>query len=412
MKSLREGGALSAALIVCALLVNAREVSAQALPSGWTSRDINTVEGGAISSNGTWTVSGSGANIWDSADAFQFTHRSITGDFDYSVRLTALDAPNEWSKAGVMVRESLAANARNAFVMFSKGTGPALQYRADTGGSTTRVNGSGQLPTWLRLVRQGTRFTAYSSTDSATWTSVGSATLSIGSTAYVGFAVTSRDVGALATASFANVALTAGVQSPGTGTGTGTTTWTGADVGAPALAGSSSNASGTFTVAGAGTDVWGAADQFHYYYQTVQGDAEIIARVGGFQSAWSGSKGGVMIRQSLSAGSPHSLMLASPGYGYAFQRRIAASGTTSHNDGPRGTPPGWVRLVREGDLFSAYHSADGSSWTLVGTDRIMMSGSILVGLAVSSVNPSTRATVTFTNVSVRAPTPAPINRRR
>ena len=403
MKRLRQGGALSAIVLVCALVGSAREISAQTLPSGWTSTDIGTTGGGASVSSGTWSVTGSGANIWDTADAFQFTNRTVSGDFDFAARLTALNEINQWSKAGLMVRETLTANAKNAYIMFANDIGVALQTRAATGGTTTRAAGPyvGE-PIWFRLVRQGTQFTAYTSANGTTWTPMGSTTISMSTSVYVGLAVTSRDDAAVVQANFTNVTITSSVEPSATLPATGT--WTSSDVGSPATAGSFSESSGTFIVSGAGTDVWGTSDQFRYAYQTVTGDVEIIARLSTFQASFGGAKAGVMIRQSRDGGSPHAFMVLSAGYGYAYQRRVAAAGPTSHTEGPVGNPPGWIRLVREGDLFTAYQSANGSSWTMVGADRIPMTGSILVGLAVSSVDPWSAATGTFTNVSVTAPT--------
>ncbi len=63
-----------------------------------------------------------------------------------------------------------------------------------------------------------------------------------------------------------------------------------------------------------------------------------------------------------------------------------------------------MRLVREGDLFSAYRSTDGVTWALIGTDTISMAATVYVGLAVTSHNTSATATATFTNVTARAAT--------
>ncbi len=59
--------------------------------------------------------------------------------------------------------------------------------------------------------------------------------------------------------------------------------WTSRDLGSPALAGSASAAGGTFTVAAGGIDIWGTSDQFHFVYQPLQGDVEVIARIASLQ---------------------------------------------------------------------------------------------------------------------------------
>ncbi len=64
-----------------------------------------------------------------------------------------------------------------------------------------------------------------------------------------------------------------------------------------------------------------------------------------------------------------------------------------------------MRLVREGNLFSAYRSSDGITWSLVKADTIAMASTVYVGLAVVSVNAAATATATFTNLTARAFTP-------
>ena len=51
--------------------------------------------------------------------------------------------------------------------------------------------------------------------------------------------------------------------------------------------------------------------------------------------------------------------------------------------------PYWVRLVRQGNSFSAYRSSNGTSWTLQGTITVTMNTSVFVGLAVTSHNDGT-----------------------
>ena len=182
------------------------------------------------------------------------------------------------------------------------------------------------------------------------------------------------------------------------------TTWASSDIGSPAVAGSFSVASGTYAISGAG-DVNGTADRFRFAYQAVQGDVEIIARLATFHGPDPWAKTGVMIRQSLDSSAPHGLMVESAQNGFAFQRRLIAGGTTYTSQGSQFQGPAWVRLVREGNLLTAYESLNGTAWTLVGTDTVAMSGTIYVGLAISSRLTSTLASATFTNVTVRTPTP-------
>jgi hypothetical protein len=167
------------------------------------------------------------------------------------------------------------------------------------------------------------------------------------------------------------------------------------------MAGGADLTNGTYTITGAGADVWGTADQFHYVYRTLDGDGTIVARVASVQNVSSWVKAGVMIRATLAADSPHAFMLVSPAKGLAFQRRGAAGGSSVNTGGAMATAPRWVKLTRNGNLFSAYESTDGAAWTLVGTDTIPMGTSVLVGLAVTSHNSGASATCTLDSVTIR-----------
>jgi hypothetical protein len=109
-----------------------------------------------------------------------------------------------------------------------------------------------------------------------------------------------------------------------------------------------------------------------------------------------------MIRNALSASSAQAMMLVSYGKGLAFQRRTAEGGITTSTPGASAAAPYWVRLDRTGDTISAYQSASGSNWTLVGSDTFAMGTTVYVGLAVSSHTTSATATGTFDNVGVTA----------
>ena len=191
------------------------------------------------------------------------------------------------------------------------------------------------------------------------------------------------------------------------GTSSGSTLpqgWTDADVGATGTTGSASYSNGTFTVAGAGADVWGTADAFHYAYTPLTGDGTIVARVASIQMIDAWTKAGVMIRGSLSPSSAYAFMLvaASSSKGAPFQRRTTDGAAAVSTSGSQSTAPYWVKLVRAGATISGYESADGSTWTLVSSDTFTMGSQVLVGLAVSSHVTGTNATATFDNVSVTA----------
>jgi regulation of enolase protein 1 (concanavalin A-like superfamily) len=182
--------------------------------------------------------------------------------------------------------------------------------------------------------------------------------------------------------------------------------WSSADIGNPVLAGTASLLNGTFTLEAAGTDIWGTADQFRFVYQAVPGNVDIRARVDAVSAADAWSRAGVMIRANLTAGSPHAVAVVSSANGIAFQRRTAAGGVSTSTAGPLAAPPRWVRLVRAGTNVTAYSSADGSTWAVIGTDTIALGATAYVGLAATSHSPSARTTVKISDVAVTGTLPA------
>jgi len=194
------------------------------LPAGWASADIGStgVLGDASFSGGTYTVEGAGAAVGGTADAFRFAWQQLTGDGSIVARVTQNQNTDAWARAGVEIRESLAANAKHAAMVTTATQGPQLLSRSTTGGSTATVNGTAApfTATWVRLVRAGNVITASRSTDGVAWTTVGSVTISMSSTVYIGLLSSSdtphtRDnPSKLNAAMFTNVTLTGTINAP------------------------------------------------------------------------------------------------------------------------------------------------------------------------------------------------------
>ena len=181
--------------------------------------------------------------------------------------------------------------------------------------------------------------------------------------------------------------------------------------------GSADESNGTWTVIGDGADIWGTSDAFHYAYVSVTGDVEITARVvgnGTGSNTW--AKGGVMIRETLDANSKHvmAVITDSDGGGIANQGRPSTGGSSvSFHGDITASPPHWVRLVREGNMITGYHSDDGVNWELF-TDtspdgamtnpiEIPMAEQVYIGLCVTSHADGELRTYTFDNVIVGLP---------
>ena len=121
--------------------------------------------------------------------------------------MVSLENTSEWAKAGVMIRETLAANAMQTSLVVTPAHGTNF-YRRLTTGALTQPGpvGSVGAPYWVRLARRGSTVTGYQSSDGVTWTTVGTATMAT-ATMYVGLEVTSHNPAQAATAVFDNVTV-------------------------------------------------------------------------------------------------------------------------------------------------------------------------------------------------------------
>src|SRR3954463_12600707 len=81
--------------------------------------------------------------------------------------------------------------------------------------------------------------------------------------------------------------------------------WVARDVGSPSIAGSTTYSSGTYTVSAGGVDIWNTSDQFHFVYQKITGDVDVVVRVQSITKSDVWAKTGVMIRESLTGNSRH-----------------------------------------------------------------------------------------------------------
>jgi regulation of enolase protein 1 (concanavalin A-like superfamily) len=626
------------------------------LPAPWASQDIGSpsVAGQATYASSTFSVSGAGVDIWDVNDQFRFVYQTLDGDGEVVARVASLQNTDPWTKAGVMIREDLSANAPNAMATVTNANGLVFQSRVARGGVSTSIKVGGAAPQWIRVVRSGNALSGYYSASGTTWTLIGTTTVTMASRVYVGLAVTSHNATASATATFSSVTVTAGAGNrapvltqpsnqtsaegssismalaasdpdgntltysatglpaslsvnPGTGNISGTLTFTSAgtysvtatasdgtlsnskvfswtvsdvsqgptiaglspasgavgtsvtisgsnfggtqgasivrfngtvatptswsassivapvpsgattgsvavtvggvasngaaftvsstaptvaslsptsgavgtavtisganfgatqgassvrfngtvatptswgassivaavpsgattgpvtvtvngvvsngvsftvtttsglpapwasqDVGSPAIAGQATYASSTFSVSGAGVDIWDVNDQFRFVYQTLDGDGEVIARVASLQNTDPWTKSGVMIRQDLTANAPNAMAAVTNANGMIFQSRVTRGGVSTSIKGFAGAAPQWIRIVRRGNALSGYYSVAGTTWTLMGTTTVTMATRVYVGLAVTSHNPSASASASFSNVTVTA----------
>ena len=366
------------------------------VPAGWSSTDIGAVgaPGTTAFAGGTWTVEGSGADIWGTADEFRFVSRVVYGNFMAVARVASIEDLDRWVKAGLMIREDLSAGARHVSVFATPRTdrGIAFQRRRQANGSSIHTAGPAVAPPgWLALGRIGDTISAYyRPTATAPWTLVGRDTLpGLAVRVFLGMAVTSHVDGTLATAVFDNVSVDQALLTSSM------------DVGAVGVAGSTTFDGVVYEVRASGADIWGTADAFHFVSASGVPTREITARVRSVENTHVWAKAGVMFRQSPPyAPSQHVMVVVTPGKGVAMQYRLEHNAPSVQIGVRAGIAPEWVRLTQVEGTFRGYASEDGVTWHLIGSLSVDWSGE--PGLAVTSHNNSTLTTAVFENVRLRS----------
>ena len=172
---------------------------------------------------GTYTMTASGADIWDLTglgqgyhDEFHFAYKMLNGAGSITARVESVENTNGWAKAGVMIRETLDANSKHAFACITPANGVASQGRPDTGAASFNTNQTGvAAPYWIKLERSiSGLFTVSHSANGTSWQPVTGAApqnIPMGSNVYIGLAVTSHDAALTCQAVFSNVTTTGNV---------------------------------------------------------------------------------------------------------------------------------------------------------------------------------------------------------
>ena len=365
------------------------------VPGGFSSSDIGAVgaAGTTAFSAGTWTIEGSGADIWGTADEFRFVSRRVYGNFAAIVRVTSIENLDRWVKAGLMVRESLDAGSRHVTILATPRTerGIAFQRRRQTNAISVHTAGPAVAPPgWLAIGRIGDTISAYyRPSASAAWTLVGREVLSgLPVSVLVGLAVSSHVDGTLATAVFDNLTIDQELLTSSM------------DLGSVAVAGSTTFDGIVYEVKASGADIWGTADAFRIVRESGRFARELTARVRSVSNTHAWAKAGVMFRQSPeSAQSPHVMVVVTPGKGVAMQYRPQFNQQSVQVAVRAGAAPEWVRLTQLEGTFKGYASEDGVTWQLIGTITVPWTAE--PALAVTSHNNGALTTAVFENVRLR-----------
>ena len=183
--------------------VSAIEVSATSLLKvvsiGNLSQPAAIIKTGSI-----YSLGAAGNDIWGRNDNFGYAQTQLVGDGEITVQVLSVENINAWTKAGIMIRETLQSDSPHAMIVATPSRGVAFQSRATVaGGSTNKGVGGIKVPVWLKLNRKGDLFTAYYSADGETWQQVGTPrTIEMTEIVHIGLCLTSHNADTIAIAEF------------------------------------------------------------------------------------------------------------------------------------------------------------------------------------------------------------------
>jgi len=219
--------------------ITAIQIIRKGVLSSFVNVGANPVGSATQGGDGSLTIVGGGNDIWATHDEFAYAYDTKAGDFDVRVRVESITPNARWSKAGIMVRETLAEDSRMVFLRVTPPDVPTgnggngandikLGYRTGAPNVAGESGGEHEDPgdqnpppfpnAWLRLTRSGNVFAAHISGDGSTWTTITSQDTAAGDwtagggpfkkDVTVGLAVSRHSAGPTATAIFHDVAFT------------------------------------------------------------------------------------------------------------------------------------------------------------------------------------------------------------
>lgn len=401
-----------------------RETPPPAPPNGpiapWAAKDIGAVgmqREEVRSSLGVMTVRSGGMEVGGTADSFQFVSQKVRGDFELLARVRSLQLVDPDTKAGIMVRANDAdPGAANVFlaVLADPMRGGLWQYRPAAAGPTTfgPTDTGVRANQWLRITRTGRTFTAYRSATRLAWTKVGSADLDLPPEVSAGIAVAARSPMVATTAEID------GLRLHNLGSQPATSGWNLEEM--AAIGGSAIWNGTTLNFSGLGDTPSLLSESGTFAYQTASGNQTLTVRVANFTHKDPAARVALMIREGppvvFTRTQPAVILGVTPGMGVHFQSRAFNNLMATLAPVQPGMAPIWLRLERTeqpgpmGSKFTGFFSADGRSWTMVGTASFALPEPYLIGVLGSSNGSTTPVTSTLTDVSLTsgATTPPPL----
>jgi hypothetical protein len=161
---------------------------------------------------------------------------------------------------------------------------------------------------------------------------------------------------------------------------------------------------GSFTVKGAGTDIWNQSDQFAFLNVDTINSQSLSARVTSQTNTDPWAKAGLMFRETANAGSSFVMLIATPGNGLHLQYRDGTGNGCTDVSYGNFTLPVFLKLDKTDSSFVASKSTDGCKWTTLGSYmNKTFSEKYKLGLLVNGHNALNVGQAVFDSIKISIP---------
>lgn len=177
------------------------------------------------------------------------------------------------------------------------------------------------------------------------------------------------------------------------------------DVGSPAKSGSATYdaTTQTYSVAGAGTNMWQERDEFHFVWKRLRGNFILTARADFIgEGVDPHRKMGWIVRSSLDAAATHiNAVVHGDGLGALQYRRTAGGPTEEVRSSANGADV--IQIERKGSTYVMSLARFGDLWSVTQVDELDLGDEVYVGLFVCSHNADVVEQAVFSNVRIAIP---------
>jgi regulation of enolase protein 1 (concanavalin A-like superfamily) len=370
-------------------------------------------EGSAAYAGGTYTVEGSGADVWNNTGSnFRFVFTELSGDFELTADVAVEGGleTQDWIKSMLYAAESLDGWGNYITTRVRRDGQYSTQWRtggeASDGSTASALRVSGLNPARQRLTRSGDTFTTSYLDADGNWQVLDTNEAVLQDPLFVGLGVCSHDLGELAVGTFSNIELTQG--GGGMGIFENAVTLDAAEYDHVAVPGSVSESDGVYTLMGNGRDIWDNGDEAFFIYNELAGSNSIQAKVKWIDAKGTNAGGndwakiGVMIREKgdvpeskhywieLRCGAGDPALGDQTDAQWRPVEGQASSNTQIYlEDGTTNVASAdgvWYRVSRNAsaDLMTSEYSMDGINWNFAHSMTMEMADVAAYGIIITS----------------------------